>query len=119
LHGLAMSRFPSVFYRGRSSEQRVFLDAISNALDDILYHRTMIALRLVVAVAHHAPTFTDRVPIYFDNAVVDLFAIGLHTFPLFVIDMHSVPGFISGLHAITPTPDVKCKDRLRVQIRLV
>jgi hypothetical protein len=62
----------------KNSTHRIFLDAISNALDNILYYRTMIALWLVIAVAHHAPTFTNWVPTYFDNAVVDLFAIGLH-----------------------------------------
>lgn len=63
----------------RNNTHRIFLDAISNALDNILYHRTMVALWLVIAVAHHAPMFIDWVPTYFDNAVVDLFAIGLHT----------------------------------------
>jgi hypothetical protein len=63
----------------RASTHRIFLDAISNALDNVLYHRTMVALRLVIAEAHHAPMFIDSVPAYFDNAVVDLFAIIFHT----------------------------------------
>lgn len=61
----------------KSSTHRIFLNAISNALNNILYHRTMIALWLVITKTHHAPMFASKVPTYFDNAVVDLFAIGL------------------------------------------
>jgi len=79
LYGLTMSRFPRIFYCRGSSKQRILLDAISNALDDILHHGTMIAMRLVVTKAHHVPIFTDSIPTYFDDAVIDLIAVGLQT----------------------------------------
>jgi len=133
-----MSCFPCGFYRGSSSEQHIFLDAIRDTLDYILYHRTMVALRFVVTKTHHTPMFVNRVPTNFDNAVIDLFAIGLHTgkvsnysskntlyaardtpLPLFIIDMHYVPGFIICFRTLTPTPNVERKDRFCVQIRLL
>jgi hypothetical protein len=64
---------------GARKTYRILLDAIGDALEDVLYHRTMVALRLVIAKAHHAPMFADGVPAHFDDAVVDLFAIGLQT----------------------------------------
>jgi hypothetical protein len=33
--------------------------------------------------------------------------------------MHCVPGFVISLRTLAPTPDVKCKDGLRVQVRLL
>jgi len=78
----------------------------------------MIAMRLVVTKAHHVPIFTDSIPTYFDDAVIDLIAVGLQTFPLIVAHMHCVPGFVTGLRTLAPTPDVKRKDGLRVQVRL-
>jgi hypothetical protein len=61
----------------QNSTHRIFLDAISYALNNVLYHRAMIALWFVITKAHHAPIFTDGVPTHFDNAVIDLFAVGL------------------------------------------
>jgi len=118
LYRLAMSRFPCVFYRRRSSKKRILLDAIGDALEDVLYHRTMVALRLVIAKAHHAPMFADGVPAHFDDAVVDLFAIGLQTLPLLVTHVHCVPGLIIGFRPLAPTPNVKREDGLREQVRL-
>ena len=82
--------------------------------------------------------FTDKVPTYFDNAVVELFAISLKSaressvseseymravcdtpFPLIITYVHCVPGFIRGFPTLTPTPNVKRKDRLCLQIWLV
>jgi hypothetical protein len=101
LYGLTMSRFPRIFYRRGPSKQlmgmgtmirspqstqftrvathRILLDAIGNALEDILHHGAMIAMRFVVTKAHHVPIFTDSIPTYFDDAVVDLIAAGLQT----------------------------------------
>lgn len=63
----------------RSSTYRILLDAIGDALDDVLYHGTMVTLWFVVTKAHHAPMFVVRVPAHFDDAIIDLFAIGFQT----------------------------------------
>jgi hypothetical protein len=102
----------------------------------------MVALWLVVAKAHHAPIFTHGVPAHFDNAVIDLFPTGLQTgngtrsfitsrtrrkhlfaardipLPLVVTYTHCVPGFITSARPLAPTPDVKSKNGLGVEVRL-
>ena len=67
-----------VTYESSDSPHRIFLDTIGNALNDVLYHGPMVALRFVVTKAHHSPVFVDGVPAHLDDAVIDLFAIGLH-----------------------------------------
>src|SRR5712691_391388 len=64
--------------RNSNSTHRILLDAIGNALNDVLYHGPMVALRFVVTIAHHSPMFADGIPAHLDDAVIDLFATGLH-----------------------------------------
>jgi hypothetical protein len=126
-----------VTHESSDSPHHIFLDAIGNALNDVLYHGPVVALRFVVTKAHHSPIFVDGVPAHLDDAVIDLFAIGLHAgegiksfirrtflleagdipFPLIVGHMHCVPGFIRGFCTVTPTPGMKSKNGLRVQVR--
>jgi hypothetical protein len=125
-----------------SSTHHILLDAIGDALDNVLHYGTMIALWLVITKAHHAPTFADRIPAHFDNTVIDLFAIGFETgkmghshssrlgkrnfllaardlpLPLVVTYTHCVPGFIISFRTLAPTPNVKSKNGLRVEVRL-
>jgi hypothetical protein len=54
----------------------ILLDAIGDSLDNVLHNGAVIAIRFVVTKAHHPPMFANRVPVYFDDAVVDLFAAG-------------------------------------------
>ena len=55
----------------------ILLNAIGDALDNIVYNGAVIALRFVITKAHHPPMFANRVPMYFNDAVVDLFTTGL------------------------------------------
>jgi hypothetical protein len=72
-----MSRLPSVFYCHRTSEQGIFLNAIGDALDNLVHNGAVIALRFVITKAHHPPMFANSIPMYFNDAVVDLFTAGL------------------------------------------
>jgi hypothetical protein len=55
----------------------IFLNAIGDALDNLVHNGAVIALRFVITKAHHPPMFANSVPMYFDDAVVDLFTAGL------------------------------------------
>jgi hypothetical protein len=93
----------------------------------------------VITKAHHAPMFTDSVPVYLDDAIVELLAVDLEPgnreihfaihvnmrmvhntpFPLIVTNVQRVPGFIPGIRTLTSAPDVKRKNGFCVKIRLV
>jgi hypothetical protein len=53
---------------------RILLDSISNALDDILNYRPIVAVGFIVPKAHLAPMGNNRIPVNLDDPVVDLFA---------------------------------------------
>ena len=55
----------------------ILLNAIGDALDNVLHNRAVITMWFVVTKAHHPPMFANRVPMYFNDAVVHLFAVGL------------------------------------------
>jgi hypothetical protein len=125
-----------------SSTHHILLDAIGDALDNVLHYGTMVALWLVITKAHHAPTFADRIPAHFDNPVIDLFTTGFQTgkwkhshssrhgkrnfllaardvpLPLVVTYTHCVPGFIISFRTLAPTPNVKSKNGLSVEVWL-
>jgi len=123
--------------RNSNNTHHILLDTIGNALNDVLYHGPMVALRFVVTIAHHSPMFAGGIPTHLNDAVIDLFATGLHAgqgiklfirrtfllaardipFPLIVGHMHYVPGFIRGFRTLAATPGVKSKNGLRVQVR--
>ena len=63
--------------RKKKCTHSILLDAIGDRLDNVIHNRAVITIRFVVTKAHHPPMFANRVPAYFDDAVVDLFAAGL------------------------------------------
>ena len=69
---------PKLVHESSDSTHHILLDAIGNALNDVLYHGPMVAMRFVVTKAHHSPMFADGIPAHLDDAVIDLLAIGLH-----------------------------------------
>ena len=63
--------------RKKKCTHSILLDAIGDRLDNVIHNRAVIAIWFVVTKTHHPPMFANRVPAYFDDAVVDLFAAGL------------------------------------------
>ena len=51
---------------------RVLLDAVGDALDDVLDDGLVVPVRLVVAEAHHAPVLPRGVPVDLGDAIVEL-----------------------------------------------
>jgi hypothetical protein len=49
-------------------------NTISNALNDILDHRPIIAMGFIVPKAHLTPARRNRIPMDFDDSVINLFA---------------------------------------------
>lgn len=56
---------------------RIFFDAVGDAFDDGLDDGFVVPIRFVVAESHHAPSAELGVPVYFDDAVIELFAVCL------------------------------------------
>lgn len=52
----------------------ILLDSISNALDNTLNYRPIVAIGFIVPEAHLAPMRSNRIPVNFDNPVINLFA---------------------------------------------
>lgn len=52
----------------------IFLDTVSNTYDNFLHNTLMVAVKLVVSKPHHSPVVVRRVPMYFDDPVIILFA---------------------------------------------
>jgi len=51
----------------------LFLNPVSNTLNDVLNHRFMISMRFIISKSHHLPAGEGRIPVNFDYSIIDLF----------------------------------------------
>ena len=52
----------------------IFLDAFNDTLDDIFNDIPMIPVRFVIPKTHHPPVRDCRIPMHFDDTIIDLVA---------------------------------------------
>lgn len=126
---------------GKKSTYDVLLDAVCDALDDVVHDGLVVPVRLVVPEAHHAPVLVLRVPMDLDHAVVELLVRVLHPafrargrtqsamrqatrgekeadrpLPFVVRDVHYVVELIARHAAVVAAPDMQLEDGLRLEV---
>ena len=64
--------------RTQCGTYRLFLDTVAYTLYNALYGVDMIPRRLVIPKPHHSPPFYGRIPMHFNNPILELFSRHLH-----------------------------------------